>query len=186
MNIAVFLSQYGVAEKCEKTAETFARLIAKHGHALVWGGGDEGLMHTIAETAHRGGARTIGVIREQIKGKAYKDADEMIVVKDAKEMNLGLIERGDAIVALAGGIGTLNEITEVLRMRKNGLLNKPTVVINTDNFYGGLKQQLQKMHNEGFLKTDVMQSVYFADTPEDAMDYLNSYFKGDKNKSKST
>jgi len=73
-----------------------------------------------------------------------------------------------------------------LRMRKNGLLNKPTVVINTDNFYGGLKQQLQKMHNEGFLKTDVMQSVYFADTPEDAMDYLNSYFKGDENKSKST
>lgn len=175
MNVAVFLSQYDVAGKYTVVVETFARLIAEHKHTLVFGGGDEGLMHVIADTVHRRGARVIGVIRASIKDKAYTDSDETVVVKDAHEMNLGLIERGDVIVVLAGGIGTLNEITEVLRMRKNGLLNKPTIVINTDHFYDGLKQQLQKMHSGGFLKDDVLQSVYFADTPKDAMRYINEY-----------
>ena len=77
-------------------------------------------------------------------------------------MNLGLIERADVIVALVGGIGTLNELTEVLRMRKNGFHTKPVVFVNTDNFYSGLREQLQKMASEGFLKKDIMDSTYFA------------------------
>lgn len=175
MRIAVFCSQYDVAEKYRFAATTLAQLIADQGHSLVWGGADEGLMGLIARTAKRGGSRVIGVIREQIKSKAYKNADEMIVVKDAKEMNLGLIERGDAIVVLPGGIGTLNELTEVLRMVKNGLLDKCIAVVNTNKFYAGFKQQLQKMHDEGFLSDDVMQSVYFAHTPEDAMKYIQQH-----------
>lgn len=177
MNIAVFCSQYNVEEKYTNAAEKFAQLIAEHGHALVWGGSDEGLMHTIAETAHRGGARTIGVIREQIKNKAYQDADEMIVVKDAKDMNLGLIERGDIIVVLVGGIGTLNELTDVLRMKKNGLLDKQTIVVNTDGFYEKFKEQLERMSAEGFLKKEVMGSVHFSDTPEEAMRYIEGHVR---------
>lgn len=172
MNITVFCSQYDVPEKYKNAAETFARLIAEHRHTLVWGGSDEGLMHTIADSAHRGGARTVGVIHEHIKDKAYTDADEMIVVESAHEMNLGLIARGDAVVVLVGGIGTFNEVTAVLRMRKNGLLDKPIVVVDTDHFYEGFKQQLQKMQGEGFLDDDVMKSAYFADTPEDAIRYI--------------
>ncbi|MEK7107141.1 MAG: TIGR00730 family Rossman fold protein [Patescibacteria group bacterium] len=172
MNICVFCSQYEVSEKYKTDAETLARLIAEHKHTLVWGGADEGLMGLIARTAQRGGAKVIGVIREKIKDKAYKNADEMIVVKDAREMNLGLIERGDMIVVLVGGIGTLNEVTEVLRMRKNGLLNKQIIVINTDHFYDGFKAQLERMSAEGFLKKEVMDSAFFADTPEEAMWYI--------------
>lgn len=175
MNIAVFCSQYDVAEKYKSAAVALSRLIGEQSHSLVWGGADEGLMGVIARTAQDGGAKVIGVIREKIKDKAYKNADEMIIVKDAKEINLGLIERGDVISVLAGGVGTLNELTEVLRMRKNGLLNKPTVIINTDNFYDGFKKQLQKMHDEGFLSGDVMKSVYFAATPKEAMEYINTH-----------
>ncbi len=175
MNITVFCSQYDVPEKYKNAAETFARLIAEHRHTLVWGGSDEGLMHTIADGAHRGGARTVGVIREQSKDKAYKDADEMIVVESAHDMNLGLIKRADAVVVLVGGIGTFNEITGVLRMRKSGLLNKPTVVVDTDHFYEGFKEQLRKMNDEGFVKKEVMDSVYFAATPEEAMKYINEH-----------
>ncbi len=175
MNIGVFLSQYDVAGKYSTVVETFARLIAEHKHTLVFGGGDEGLMHVLADTVHRGGGRVVSVIREQIKDKAYKEADEMTVVKDAKEMNLGLIEHANVIVVLVGGIGTLNELTEVLRMEENGLLDKRTVVVNTDHFYEGFKQQLRRMTDEGFLKQEVMDSVYFADTPEDAMRYIEAH-----------
>lgn len=169
-----FLSQYDVADTYTGVVETLGRLIAEHKHTLVFGGGDEGLMHVLAETVHQKGGRVVGVIREPIKDRAYKDADEMIVVKDAKEMNLGLIAHSQAVVVLAGGIGTLNELTEIVRMKKNGEQDKPVVVVNTGGFYDGLKQQLERMSHEGFLRDDVAQSVHFAETPEAAMDYMNS------------
>ncbi|MEK7480321.1 MAG: TIGR00730 family Rossman fold protein [Patescibacteria group bacterium] len=174
MNIAVFCSQYDVAEKYRKDAETLARLIAKGGHTLVFGGFDEGLMGVIADTAHRAGGRVVGIISERIKDSAYKLADEMVVVRDTLEMNRELIGRGDVIVVLVGGIGTLNELTDVLRMKKNGLLDgtKHIVIVNTDGFYEKFKEQLEKMNAEGFLKKEVMDAVHFADTPEAAMRYI--------------
>jgi uncharacterized protein (TIGR00730 family) len=174
MNIGVFLSQYDVAGKYTVVVEEFARLIAEHKHTLVFGGGDEGLMHVIADIAHRGGAKVVGVVSERMRDRIYKNADEMTVVKDSHEMNLGLITRSDAVVVLTGGIGTLNELTEMIRMKKNGEQDKPTVVVNTEHFYEGLKQQLRRMSDEGFLREDVINSVHFADTPEEAMHYLES------------
>jgi uncharacterized protein (TIGR00730 family) len=175
MNIAVFLSQYDVAGKYTAVVETFARLIGEGGHTLVFGGGDEGLMHVVADTAHRSGANVIGVIREKIKEKAYKDADEMTVVGDSHEMNLGIIKRADVVVVLIGGIGTLNELTEIVRMKKNGDRDREVVVVNTDGFYDGLKQQLQRMSEEGFLREDVMKSIRFVDTPQEAMRYIEGH-----------
>ncbi|MBI4128562.1 MAG: TIGR00730 family Rossman fold protein [Parcubacteria group bacterium] len=169
MNITVFCSQYEIAENYKKAAQTLARLIGERDHTLVWGGTDTGLMGVIARSAQENGARVVGIIREKIRDRAYKNADEMIVVKDSKEMNLGLIERGDVIVVFPGGIGTLNELTEVLRMKKNGLLDKPTVVVNTDGFYDSFREQLLKMHDEGFLNREVIDSVHFAPTPEEAI-----------------
>lgn len=174
MNICVFCSQYDVAEKYQNAARELAALIGKGRHTLVFGGCNTGLMGVVAETAKKEGARVVGVIRERIKDKAYKDADEMIIVKDSNEMNRGLIERADALVVLVGGIGTLNELTEVLRMVKNGLLEKPIAVVNTNDFYKNFKLQLQKMHEEDFLTEKVMSSVRFAETPEEALAYLES------------
>lgn len=175
MNITVFCSQYEVAEQYRAAAESFARLIAKGGHTLIWGCGDEGLMHTIGASAQESGGRVVGVIREHIKDKAFKSTDEIIVVKDTSEMNRGLIERGDVIVVLIGGIGTLNELTDVLRMKKNGFLDKRTVVLNTAGFYEHFKKQLTLMYEQGFLRKDVFDSVHFSDTPEEAMRYIESH-----------
>ena len=169
MNIGVFLSQYDVDGKYTTVVETLGRLIAEHKYTLIFGGGDEGLMHVLADTVHQGGAKVVGVIRAPIQHKAYKDADEIVVVEDAHKMNIGLIERADAIFVLIGGIGTLNELTEIVRMKKNGEQNKLVVIVNTDHFYDGLKQQLERMNKEGFLRKDVMESVLFVETTEEAM-----------------
>ena len=172
MNITVFCSQYDVAEPYRAAVEDLAQRIAAGGHTLVFGGGDTGLMHTLALGVHTHGGRVVGVIRKPIAKEAYQDADEMHVVADTREMNRGLIERGDVIVALIGGVGTLNELSDLLRSLKNGTSRKPVVVVNTDGFYDGLKQQLLRMQKEGFVRDDVMRSVCFADTPEDAMRYI--------------
>lgn len=175
MNVAVFLSQYDVGQTYAGVARATGKAIAQGKHTLVFGGGDEGLMHIIAMAAHEDGGRIVSVIREPIKHKAYKEADETIVVADAKEMNLGLISRADAIVVLPGGIGTLNELTEVVRMKKNGQADKPIAVVSTAGFYDGLRVQLERMAAEGFLREDVARSVRFAATPAEAIGYIEGH-----------
>ncbi len=173
MNITVFCSQYDVAEKYMQDAESFARLLGEHGHAIVWGGARTGMMGLVAKTTQRAGGRAIGVIREEIGDEIYADADEMHVVADVAAMNQGLIARGDTFVVLPGGIGTLHELTELLRMRKNKRHTKDVIVLNTDGFYDGIRMQLERMGREEFIVKDVVNSVHFADTPNAALALLS-------------
>ncbi|MCR4280771.1 MAG: LOG family protein, partial [Candidatus Kaiserbacteria bacterium] len=85
-----------------------------------------------------------------------------------------------AVIALAGGIGTLDEITEMLALKRHGDHHKPIVFLNTDGFYSGMKTQLETMDKEGFFKNldgDVVEGslAYFANTPEDAMRYITDH-----------
>jgi uncharacterized protein (TIGR00730 family) len=172
MNIGVFCSQYEVAEKYKKATEELGKLIAADGHTLVWGGADEGLMGLIAHTVKDYGAKIVGVMREALQNKALQGADEMHVVPNAYEMNMGIINRSDVIMVLVGGIGTLNEVTEIIRMNKNGQHAKKVIFINTDGFYDGFMEQMQRMAGEGFVRPDVVDSVSFFDTPAKAMAHL--------------
>lgn len=175
MNVAVFLSQYDVAGKYTSVVEELGRAIAAHKHALVFGGTNEGLMHVIAETVHKNGGRVVSVVRTAVQDRMYKGADETILVENSQTMNTQIIERAEAVVVLIGGIGTLNELTAVVRMVKNAEGGKRSVVVNTDGFYNGLRAQLQRMSDEGFLLPEVTASIHFVDTPEEAMRYIESY-----------
>ena len=175
MNVAVFLSQYDVAGKYTEVTERLARGLARGKHTLLFGGTDEGLMHVIADGVHTNGGRVISVIRSAIRQKSYPHADDTVLVEDSQEMNVGLIERADIIVVLAGGIGTLNELTAVIRRVKNAEGGKPTVVVNTDGFYDAFRAQLERMRQEGFIRPDVMDSTHFVATPEEAMRYIEGH-----------
>jgi predicted Rossmann-fold nucleotide-binding protein len=101
----------------------------------------------------------------------------MVVAKDLPERKATMFARADAIVMLVGGLGTLDEATEVLELKKHKVHNKPVVILNTENFYEGLKLQLQKMQSDGFITRPLEDFVYFADTPEEAIEYLNEKLK---------
>jgi uncharacterized protein (TIGR00730 family) len=174
MNIAVFCSQYDVADTYMDAAAKLAKGLAENGHTLVWGGADSGIMGLIARTAKASGGRVIGVIRDNIKNTAYEEADEMHIVPDVAGMNAGLIERADAVVVLPGGIGTLHELTEFLRMRKNRLHAKETHVLDTDSFYAGFAAQWQRMGDERFIDPDVIGSVRFHAEPAVLVQALGS------------
>lgn len=109
---------------------------------------------------------------EMLKDTRKLDADEMIIAKDLSERKKLLLEKSDAIVVMVGGIGTLDEATEVLELKKHGAHNKPIVFLNTDNFYGGLKSQLEKMEREGFLPKRLSELTYFAAAPYDAISFI--------------
>lgn len=175
--IGVFCSASELAEKYTKPAKAFASLITKHKYHLVWGGSDTGLMKVIASGVQDGGGKLIGVSIPVFHHVARKNADEMILAKDLGERKAKILSRSDAIVVLVGGIGTLDEATDIIELKKQGHHKKPVVFLNTENFYEGLKVQLQKMKNDGFLTVPLEELVYFADTPEDAMRFIHKHIE---------
>ena len=174
MNICIFCSAYTTDDKYVKPAEELATLLAKAGHHLVWGGSDVGLMHIVAEAFRNNGGKIYGVSLEVYKHKNHKSADEMIIAKDLGTRKAAMLARSDVIVALPGGTGTLDELTEIIELRKQGHNSKPIVIVNTDGFYDGLIMQLTRMFKEGFIPKSMDDLVYFASEPKEVLGYITT------------
>ncbi|MGW1199907.1 LOG family protein [Streptomyces sp. NPDC002536] len=174
MNITVFCSAADLDDRYTTPAREFAELIGKGGHTMVWGGSESGLMKVMADGVQQNGGRLVGVSVEFLAAKARQNADEMVVAKDLAERKAGLLARGDAVVVMVGGTGTLDEATEILELKKHGLHTKPVVLLNTAGFYDGLKQQFQRMEDEGFLPLPLAELVFFAEDGASALAYLES------------
>ncbi|MFB7459006.1 TIGR00730 family Rossman fold protein [Streptomyces sp. NPDC088337] len=173
MNICVFLSAADLDDRYTRPARDFARLIGKGGHSLVWGGSDTGLMKVVADGVQEAGGRLIGVSVDFLSAKARPGADEMVIARDLAERKRLLLEKADAVVIMVGGTGTLDEATEILELKKHGRTEKPVVLLNTDGFYDGLKQQFRRMEEDGFLPRPLAELVFFAEEPAGAMTYLD-------------
>ena len=109
---------------------------------------------------------------ETLKKDARKNADGMITTDSLDERKTAMINASDIIVVLVGGIGTLDETAEVMELKKLHIHKKPIIILNTDNFYEGLKIQLDKMKKEGFIANPNEELVFFVDTPQEAMEHL--------------
>ena len=172
MNICVFLSAADLDERYTGPAREFAELMGKGGHSLVWGGSDTGLMKVVADGVRYSGGRLVGISVEFLRDWARNDADEMVIAEDLAERKALLLARSDAIVVMAGGLGTLDEATDILEQRKHGLHDKPVVLLNTAGFYDGLTLQLQRMEDEGFLPVPLADLVLITDDNVRALAHL--------------
>ncbi|KOG64517.1 TIGR00730 family Rossman fold protein [Streptomyces sp. NPDC050617] len=172
MNICVFCSAADLDDRYTAPAREFAELIGKGGHTMVWGGSESGLMKVMADGVQDNGGKLVGVSVEFLAAKARTNADEMIVTKDLAERKALLLARADAIVIMVGGTGTLDEATEILELKKHGMHSKPVVLLNAAGFYDGLKQQFQRMEEEGFLPIPLTELVFFAEDGVGTMAYL--------------
>jgi uncharacterized protein (TIGR00730 family) len=174
MKICVFLSAADLSERYTRPAREFAELVGKGGHTLVWGGSDTGLMKVVADGVRQTGGRLVGVSVEFLRARARTDADEMVFAKDLAERKALMLARSDAIVVMAGGLGTLDEATEILELRKHRLHDKPVVLLNTAGFYDGLTLQLRRMDEEGFLPVPLADLVFPAVDGAGALAYLQA------------
>ncbi len=172
MDICVFLSAADLDERYTAPAREFAALLGKGGHTLVWGGSDAGLMKVVADAAEEAGGRLVGVSVQFLHHKARPGVDEMVIAKDLAERKAELLARADAVVVMVGGTGTLDEATEILELKKHGLHDKPVVLLNTEGFYDGLKEQFRRMEAEGFLPLPLADLVFFAEDGVSALAYL--------------
>ena len=135
--VAVYCSSSeNVGQEYFAEARTLGKLIATHGHSLVYGGCAIGLMGEVARAVSQNGGRVLGVIPETIhaKGLAYDACDELMVTPSMHERKLAMEERADAYVALPGGFGTLEEFVQVLTLKSLHYHKKPIVLINLNAF----------------------------------------------------
>jgi uncharacterized protein (TIGR00730 family) len=172
MNVCVFLSAAELGERYTEPAREFAELLGEGGHTLVWGGSDTGLMKVVADGVCEAGGRLVGISVELLRAWARTAADEMVFAKDLADRKALLLARSDAVVVMAGGLGTLDEATDILEQKKHGLHDKPVVLLNTAGFYDGLALQLRRMEEEGFLPVPLDKLVFITDDGARALAYL--------------
>ena len=181
MNVSVFCSSNNLPEKYTKPARELARIMAEQGCNLVYGGSNSGLMGVMADTMQANGAKIIGVTLPIYSANRRENIDEMIVAKTLGERKAAMLERSDVALCLVGGIGTLDELTELFELKRQQYHNKTIIVLNTDGFYDGLKMQLQRISDENLLKAGenahipvlaLDDLIRFVDRPEQALDLL--------------
>ncbi len=139
------------AKYCQE-AERFGRQLVEHGWDLVYGGGNRGVMGVVGRTVKAAGGRVVGIIPEFMKTRelALESASELITVATMRERKQRMEDRADGFVTLPGGIGTLEEFTEVLTLRYLNLLHKPVILVNQDGFYDDLLRFFERMTREHF------------------------------------
>lgn len=170
--IAVYMSAGDIAEVYRTAALDFVSLMVKDEYGLVFGASDNGLMKIVADEVTRLGGYKIGIQATVVGSPPQADLDEHICTDDIFERKKIFKEKSDAFIALPGGMGTLDEIVDIAEQKKHGL-DVPIVLLNTSGFYDSLKAQLKRMEEEGFLRMPTEDLMYFADTPQDAIDYIN-------------
>ena len=138
--------------KYHAVAEELGRRMVAGGWGLVYGGGNVGLMGSVARAVKQAGGRVVGVIPGFMRERelAYLEADEMISVETMRERKRLMEERATAFVALPGGIGTLEELAEIMTLRYINLTRKPIVLLNQDGFYDELLAFFERMTRERF------------------------------------
>lgn len=174
--VGVFLSAASLPPKYTKPAVEFGKLLVENGYRFVYGGSERGLMKVVADIVDETGGEIVAVTTELFKDVLREKVSEAILTSTISERKKMMLARSDAIVTLPGGTGTLDEVTEIIELRKNGLHNKPVLFLNIGGFWNGLLSQLKKMEDEGFLFKPLNQLVYFASTPQEAILYLNDHF----------
>lgn len=151
--------------------------IAIRGWNLVYGGTNFGLMRETAEAVLGFGGKVVGVIPEciQQRGVAAVGLTELLTVPDMKERKQLMRERSDAFIALPGGWGTLEEITEVVTLKQLGNHNKPIIFVNTNGFYDKFFEFIQDSREEGFI-AEVYDDLYVVvNRVNDVFTYLENY-----------
>ncbi len=136
-----------------ETAQAVGRWIGEHQGQLVYGGGLNGLMGVLADSAAQAGARVVGIIpRTMVEREWARTAcDELIVVDTMHERKRIMMERADAFLALPGGIGTFEEFFEAWTWRQLGFHDKPVGLLNQGGYYDALLDFMRHTAATGFV-----------------------------------
>lgn len=176
MNITVYCgAAVGKNPDFKKEAEKLGTWIGKNGHRLIYGGGKVGLMGVLADAVLAAGGQVTGVIPEFLSTdrQRHDGLTELITVETMAQRKTRMVELGDAYIALPGGPGTLEEISEIISMKKLHRNDKPCILYSVDDYYRSLQNALDAMKEQEFMLPEVYAQIHFAKNLQEITQILN-------------
>lgn len=180
MNITV----YGAAsslidEKYKKAGRELGNKMVEKGFNLVFGGGANGMMGSVAEGVDEKNGYLLGIVpaffKEAEAEVSYKHCSEYIYTDTMRERKRLLEERGDAFIITPGGIGTFDEFFEILTLKQLGRHNKAIAIYNINGFYNELESMMTKYINEEFITEDCKDLYTLFTDVDEMLEYIKNY-----------
>ena len=180
--IDMFICIYAAASKALsesyiKSVEELGCFLAQRNHGLVFGGGTNGLMGAAARGFTKGGAKDIICVAPKffnVDGILYDGCTEYIYPDTMRERKGIMEDKSEAFIAVPGGIGTLDELFEIITLKSLSRHTKPIVLYNVNGFFRPMLEMLDAYQREGFLK-NYRSLLFISDSPKEIADYLESY-----------
>ncbi len=175
-NVCVFASSSNDLDKeFYHSASELGHLLGINGMNIVYGGSRLGVMFACASAVRNAGGKIIGVMPQKIYDFGVgnpEDCSEFYITEGMRERKAKMDELSDAVIALPGGFGTLEEVSEMIVQKQLGYNTKPIVFLNTNGFYDNLFKFFQTIIELNFAKQGSL--YYVASTPQEAIEYLVS------------
>lgn len=177
MKITVFLgSSCGNDPAYEKAAAELGTWIGENGHTLIYGGASVGLMGILANAVLSHHGKVTGVMPQfMVDGhKNHSSLTEFRITADMTERKKILLEEGDAFIAMPGGPGTLEEISDAISSVRLGLMCKPCLLYNLHHYYEPLKGLFENMISSGFVRKEEIKEISFPENLKEIAGILNN------------
>jgi uncharacterized protein (TIGR00730 family) len=177
MTVCVFASSSSrIDNKYMQAAAELGSLFARSKMNVIFGGGGIGLMGALADAVIENGGTITGVIPSFMndEGWGHPNVNDMIVTSDMGDRKKNMFARADAVVALPGGVGTLEELTEAITLKQLGLFKGPVIILNTLNFYKSFIDFLEHMIAGNFLRREHKGMWVIANTPKEVLTALSN------------
>lgn len=178
-NICVFASSSNNLEEIYyKDATLLGQLMGQNNMNIVYGGSRLGMMYACASQVKINGGKIIGIMPQRLYDMGCgneDDCDEFILTTGMRERKAKMDEISEGVIALAGGFGTLEEISEMIVQKQLGYNKKPIIFLNTNGFYNHLVKFFDSIISNRFAKDGTQELYYIAQTPYDAINYLKEY-----------
>jgi cytokinin riboside 5'-monophosphate phosphoribohydrolase len=172
MRVCVFCASSERADDAQRDlAAQVGRSIAERGHRLVHGGTRQGLMAVVAAAASGAGAHVTGIVPAAMRAQADPVCDELVVTDSLAARKTVMVERSDAFLVLPGGLGTLDELLEVVTLRQLGVHDRPIALLGTDGFWAPLVAFLEDLGARG-LAAAPSDYLVATEDPAAALDHL--------------
>ena len=178
MKVCIFAaSSSRIDDAYKMAASELGTVFAREGVHAVFGGGGIGLMGLFADAMLADGGKITGVIPKFMmdEGWGHDGVSDMIVTADMSERKKTIFAMSDAAVALPGGVGTLEELTEVITLKQLGHFNKPIIIINVNGFYDHLIEFFEHMFRGNFIRLEHKDIWQIVTTAEEVVPAITNY-----------
>ena len=174
-NISIFCGAHeGNNPKYGEEAKKVAESIAKKGINVVFGGGNVGLMKIISDTALDNGVEVLGISLKSLHALelANPRLKEIVVADTLLDRKDEFMSRSDAFIVLPGGVGSLDELAEIMASNQLGIINKPVGILNTEGYYDHLLIWFNKAVDEGFISPANLKELLVSDSPQELVEMI--------------